>query len=294
MYNQRYATMKKLYILLLLLTTQSLIAQNYLPQSRGEVVEHTYYTLSYIEEHEQAEWVYYTLSPTSLTQRASRTDNFRADPKVSTLSATLEDYAGSGYDRGHLCPAASMAHNKVAMSESFYLSNMSPQHPSFNRGTWKKLEEHVRSLAMADSLLHVVTGAILTDSLGSIGQNGVTIPRYYYKALYSPKRGEMLGYVMENCKLDEALESYATTIDHIESLAGVDLFYELGDSVELLESRINLSNWVTDLSVEPTAITPTNETQEATSSRCQGRTSSGKQCSRTAQSGSSYCWQHQK
>ncbi len=120
---------------LLLTLTYSLSAQDLLPTSTtGQIVEHTYFTLSYSEDHEQAEWVYYELTPMLINGTQARTDNFRPDPKVSTVSAQLSDYKGSGYDRGHLCPAGDMKLNKTAMSETFYLSNMSPQEASFNRG----------------------------------------------------------------------------------------------------------------------------------------------------------------
>ncbi len=286
------------YMLLLSFLTlgSSLFAQSYLPASSGQLVEHTYFTLAYAEEHEQAEWVYYALSPETLAGDASRGDNFREDPKVATGSATLNDYKASGYDRGHLCPAASMSRNDVAMSESFYLSNMSPQLPSFNRGGWKRLEERVRDLALRDSVLHVVTGPILADSLGSIGENRVTIPSRYYKVLYSPKKRAMIGYVMENTKVDGALEEYAVSVDSIEKLTSIDFFAQLSGELQAYESSFDSSMWL----VEGEAITVTAAAQvdepnsEEQSNQCQGVTSSGVRCKRTAQSGSKYCWQHQK
>ncbi len=280
-----------LYALLFIFVSQSLFSQSYLPKSGGEVVEHSHYTLSYSEEHEQAEWVYYTLSPAKLAVNVSRSDNFREDSKVSTQSAALADYAGSGYDRGHLAPAASMSYNTTAMSESFFLSNMSPQHPSFNRGAWKRLEERVRELASTDSILHVVTGPIFTDPLGAIGANEVTVPRYYYKVLFSPKKGAMVGFVMENKKLDGAIESYATTVDHIEALSGVNFFAEFDAEFESYESTINLRRWTVPTTMPQS---PKVVAQPVESGQCQGKTAAGKLCSRKAQSGSNFCWQHQQ
>lgn len=89
---------------------------------KGEFIQHQFYSISYSEEHEQQNPV------------AKRKDNFRSDHMISTGSAESADYKGSGYDRGHLCPAKDMESSITAMSESFYMSNMSPQHPSFNRG----------------------------------------------------------------------------------------------------------------------------------------------------------------
>ena len=78
-------------------------------------------------------------------QVTKRKDNFRLDPVIKTGSAILADYKGSGYDRGHLAPAGDMAWSKKAMSESFFLTNMSPQVPGVHRGMWRILEEQIRT-----------------------------------------------------------------------------------------------------------------------------------------------------
>ncbi len=149
--------MKSRLILFLSILPQVLFAQ-YQPQSEGEIIEHTYYSLSYNETHEQANWVYYKIHK----GESERSGNFRPDAKVSTGSASLADYKGSGYDRGHICPAAAMKVNHVAMSETFYMSNMSPQLPSFNRGIWKDLEALVRRWGYYQET-HVVSGPVFKD-----------------------------------------------------------------------------------------------------------------------------------
>lgn len=168
------------------------------PKSKGEIIKHTYYTLAYSEENEQAYWVYYQLTPDLINGSQTRTDDFRADPAVLTGSATLEDYKGSGYDRGHLCPAADMTLNKTSMSETFYLSNMSPQVPEFNRGKWSTLEDQVRTWALSFDGLDVATGPIFKDNIGTIGGDKVTVPGYYYKVLYSESKKIMLGLILPN------------------------------------------------------------------------------------------------
>ncbi len=289
--------MKRLYYALIcsLIFCGVAFSQNYLPKSGGEVVAHNFYTLSYSEPHEQAEWVYYTITPSSLSGTASRSDNFREDPRVSTGSATLEDYRGSGYDRGHMCPAASMSRSTLAMSESFFMSNMSPQAPSFNRGAWKQLEERVRELALRDSVLHVVTGPIFTSPIGSIGSNNVTVPRHYYKVLYSEKKGEMVAFVMENTTLSSPLESYICSVDHVEQLTGIDFFASLSREVQQKEAVVNVAAWKVVGSAPKIKSTASSSTKtEAQSTQCKAKTSSGSQCKRTAESGSDYCWQHKQ
>ncbi|MFI3282984.1 MAG: DNA/RNA non-specific endonuclease [Rikenellaceae bacterium] len=232
---------KYILITTLLLMWSNICWAQYEPTTSGERVTHTYFCLDYNEEHEQANWVYYTLSPQNITGEAERTNTFRIDPKVSTRSASTSDYTKSGYDRGHLCPAADMSHNEVAMKESFYMSNMSPQAPSLNRGKWKSLEELVREWCKTKGELHITVGGVLKDGLPQIGANGVSVPESYYKVIYSVSDGEMIGFIMPNEKLELAVEEYATTIDNVEELIGIDLYPQLNDSIK--ESRIDLSKW---------------------------------------------------
>ena len=180
---------------------------DFFPTNNGEVVEHTYYSLSYLEEHEQAEWVHYKLNSTMLKGEIPRKKNYTIDQKISTYSSTLLDYKGSGYDRGHLAPAQDLSFNTTAMSESFYMSNMSPQHPSFNRGIWKKLESLVRSWG-AKSSVYVVTGPVLDDCSVTIGANNVCVPKYYYKVIYDVIDQKMISFLLPNVKGTKNLNEY--------------------------------------------------------------------------------------
>lgn len=214
-----------------------------LPVSGGERVVHTHFQLSYSELHEGALWVFYHLSPGMLEGDAVRKDNFRPDPKVSTFSAFPEDYVGTGYDRGHLCPAASMVMNQEAMDETFYMSNMSPQHPSLNRGRWKSLETKEREWTTLLDTLYIATGAVFSDSLGKIGANEVTIPRAYYKILWDGAQ-RIIGFIMPNEKCNEALEKYVVPVDSIELLTGIDFFSIIPDHLENeIESKADLIFW---------------------------------------------------
>jgi endonuclease G len=128
-----------------LFVPDSLPSVLFYPSSTGnQIIHHHGYSLSYNEEAEQADWVFYKLTPASISSSIERTNNFREDPFVNEGSAALKDYRKSGYDRGHLAPAGSMKADAENMSESFFMSNMSPQYPSFNRGVWKRLEGEVR------------------------------------------------------------------------------------------------------------------------------------------------------
>lgn len=280
--------MKLVFILLLLPLT--LFAQ-YQPNSGNQIIEHEYYTLNYNEQHEQADWVYYRLDADLINGGSARKDNFRPDPSVTTASATLSDYKASGYDRGHLAPAGDMK-TSVAMSESFYMSNMSPQAPSFNRGGWKNLEAMFRQWGYEHEI-YVVTGPIFKDNKGDIGDNHVTIPGYYYKIAYCPVEEQMIAFVMPNEKLTKPIESYVVPTDYVEQMTGIDFFSQLEDGLEdKLEASVIASDFEfkTYQSKGKTATT----TAVATSQQCKGITkTTGLRCKKKTSSATGFCHHHE-
>ena len=236
--------MKQLFLLLIYLPIIGFGQEILHPKSTGQLINHSYLSLSYNENHEQAEWVYYLLTSEMINGKYQRTENFRNDNKVTSGSAHKSDYFKSGYDRGHLAPAGDMKISSTSMSESFLLSNISPQNPSFNRGGWKRLETQVRSWVLSENEMFVVTGPVLSNPIGSIGSNSVTIPRYFYKIVYSKLENKMIGLLMPNKKINNELKYYVKSVDYIENLTGIDFFHQLDDKYEdKLESKINLKKW---------------------------------------------------
>ena len=215
----------------------------------GQIVHHQFYTLSYNEEHEQPEWVAYEITVDRLNNKvADRTDNFRPDPAVKTKSATPSDYRRSGYTRGHLVPAGDMGFDKRAMSETFYMSNMSPQVRNFNMGVWRELEEQTRDWARKYKHLYVVTGPVLTEpEFDRIGKNIVTVPRNYYKVILDVTQPEYkgIGFVIPNAISDEHLTEYAMPIDEVEALTGLDFFPKLltEELENELEGQTDVRRW---------------------------------------------------
>ena len=172
-----------------------------LPIENEEIIQRQAYTLAYNEAHEQANWVAYMLLKNQSNSRVERSNRFMVDPLVSTGSATNADYAKSGWDRGHLAPAADLSWSKEAMQSSFYYSNMSPQWPAFNRGIWKRLEEQVRDWSLLYDTLYVVTGPILSSNLPYIGPNKVSVPKAFFKALVAPNQKKELHFYLEMLNL---------------------------------------------------------------------------------------------
>jgi endonuclease G len=261
--------------------------------SGEEVIFHKGYSLLYNEDHEQASWVAYELTKEETNKIYDRTDKFIVDPLVKTGSATNSDYSGSGYDRGHLAPAADMGWSEVTMAESFYYSNMSPQEPGFNRGIWKKLEELVRDWAIENNSIYIATGPILTDGLTTIGTGKLLVPKYYYKVIldYTDPDIKAIGFLIPNSSQSGPLQNFVVTIDSIESFSGIDFFQKLPDEQESkLENSFNINSWTwTSTKSANTA----NIKKNTASSQCNGTTKSGSRCKNKTLNPSGYCYLHE-
>ena len=240
--------MKFLFVILLLIINVFSFAGSidYLPVPSNSIIRHTYYCLSYNEKYEQANWVYYTLTDKMVTGGGEeRSNKFKVDRMVSTGSAKSSDYTKSGYDRGHLCPAADMGFSPTSMKESFLMSNISPQAPDFNRGIWKELETEVRKWAKKEHQIYVVTGPVFKDNKGTIGADKVLVPGYFFKIIYEEtNEPKILAFVFPNRKSDRPLTDFTVSVDEAEKLTGFDFFSQLPDELEAkLESRVELSGW---------------------------------------------------
>ena len=261
--------------------------------SKDKIITHTGYSFLYNETHEQANWVAYDLSKEETNKLFERTNKFISDPKVKTGTASDKDYEGSGYDRGHLAPASDMGWSSTTMAESFYYSNMSPQTPSFNRGIWKKLEELVRTWAIENNTVYVVTGPVLTNRLQTIGPNKVSIPNYYYKVVldYSDPNIKGIGFILPNISSKEQLQYYAVSIDSVEKMTGIDFFPLLkDDQEELIEKTLCIKCW-SWMNIKTTS--ETNEDKATESVQCNGITKAGKRCKNKTLNLSGYCYHHE-
>lgn len=230
--------------------TRDVRLANYLPSVTGtnQVVKHTYYTLSYANAYEQSEWVAYELTKTRVNKGIEeRGNNFRPDASVKLGSATPDDYKSTGYDRGHLAPAKDMSFDATAMSESFFMSNMSPQEPGFNRGIWKELEEQVRDYAVQCDHVYVVTGPILPANIVKrVGKNKVAVPKSYYKVLLDMTGSSHKGiaFILPNEDSDKHLKEFVVTIDDVEKKTGLNFFPTLSKTDEAkLEAKSDITQW---------------------------------------------------
>jgi len=213
-----------------------------------QIIEHIGYTTSYNKNLGIPNWVVYVLTKGELKSVCEREGEFMADPDAKGKKISTYDYTGSGYDRGHMAPAADMKWGNQAMNESFYLSNVCPQSPKLNRGRWLNLENKSRDWARAYDSVMVVCGPIFTKKTHkTIGQNEIAVPDSFFKIIARVKKGKyyVIGFIFPNSNCTKNLEYYAVSVDDIESATGHNFFESFPDDLENeLESQVNISDWL--------------------------------------------------
>ena len=204
-------------------------------EKEGQQIRHKGYTLSYNESMRTPFWVAWEITRQELKGNEKRTNEFVPDPKVKGAKAYTYDYTSSGYDRGHMAPAADMKWSATAMEESFYMTNICPQVPSLNRGDWNDLEEKVRAWAKRYGSAYVACGPIYRNKNPKrIGKHKVGVPDAFFKVVLVKKglQVETIGFVFENRKGNAPLKQYARPVKEIERLTGMDFFSALPDDIE--------------------------------------------------------------
>lgn len=172
-----------------------------------------------------ASWVAYSVTPRQAIGCAPRVNAFAPDYSLQKgQRAELADYAGSGFDTGHLANNADMSWHPDVAKESFILSNMAPQLPGLNRGLWRQLESVIRSWAFTRANgVTIYTGSIydLNEDL-RIGPNNVIVPRGFYKIVVDNDRQVSLAFVFPHrANLGNDLRSVQATVSDVERFTGI-------------------------------------------------------------------------
>jgi len=214
---------------------------------KEQIINHLGFTVSYNGDWKIPNWVAYELTKEETEGTVPRYDKFVPDPEISSKeSATTYDYTNTGWDRGHMAPAADMKWSEQAMIESFYLSNICPQNSNLNRGIWEDLESQVRELAKQKGRIYVVCGPIVSKQPKTIGTNKVTIPDAFFKVLLQNKDDNWcaIGFLFANVSGRKLLSTYAMSVDEIETVTGIDFFPTLPDELEnAIESEVDFTQW---------------------------------------------------
>lgn len=216
---------------------------------KSQVINHLAFSVSYNDDWKLPNWVAYELTKSETFGDVDRCNSFSPDPKVMGEAVSHSDYTNNPgkYDRGHMAPAADMKWCEQAMEESFYTTNICPQNANLNRGDWNDIEELVRDYARQYGSVYVVSGPIVGDSPQYMGNyQKIAIPYAFYKAVLR-KKGDSwtaIGFVCNNESSSKPLLYYVRTIDEIEDMAVIDLFYSLPDDIEnMIESSDNIMDW---------------------------------------------------
>ena len=215
------------------------------------VLQRTNYTLSFNKSTNLPNWVAWRLDKKKLAEKVNRDRyKFVADPDMSGKNAVVtQDYARSGYDRGHMCPANDSRWSGEAMKESFYMTNICPQDPSLNSGDWNELEQACHKWA-EEGPIYIVCGPILykkskAEYIGK--EHKIRVPEAFFKVvLAGVEKGKprAVGFVYKNTKGNRPLDAYVNTVDEVERITGFDFFPELPDEVETkVESAYNIKDW---------------------------------------------------
>lgn len=195
------------------------------------------YTLSYNGQTRNAHWVYHKITEASLNKKMAREEcDFKEDPLLPEhIRAAKTDYVETGFDRGHLCPAAD-CETKQALENSFFLTNIAPQIPAFNRGYWKKTEQHVRELVKQYQAVHVFSGPLYLSHKARDGKNyvkyevigphNVAVPTHFFMLIFVEQSANKLlskAYIMPNKSIDAKtpLRKFSASVEEIERASGV-------------------------------------------------------------------------
>ena len=218
-----------------------------------QLLMNRHFSVGYSYYFRQAKWALEIVDPDKKDMNeVQRLNNFRPDFRVpKRFRADLSDYLDSGYDRGHLVSSANQIDENIQNSETFLLSNMSPQAPLFNRNKWRELEAAVRDLDAKKAVLetYVITGPIFdfTASITMIGEkdkNGISVPvpSHFYKCILTEEINgslKMWAFEMKNSSLTGKLSEYQVTTAYIEQRAGMLIWGNLtGPEIEKEKNKV--------------------------------------------------------
>ena len=212
----------------------------------AQEIRHFAYLTCYNYEWYIPNWVAYILTKDELNAVVDREGAFVPDPLAKGEKMNTSQYTNSGYDRGHMAPAADFKFDAVAMEECMYLSNICPQVPSLNRGRWLTLENKVRDWAAAYDSVLVIVGPVVKANYKTIGTMGVVVPEAFFKivARMDGNGYKALCFLMPNEKCPDDIYNYCVTIDSVEVLTGHDFFHTLPTNEQnAIESAIDKSGW---------------------------------------------------
>lgn len=214
-----------------------------------------YYALSYNRDKAIPNWAAWRISKADLGDLPRpNSDPFRPDPRLPDgwERVTPSDYTGSGFDRGHLSPSADRSGSEEGMSETFLMTNMTPQTPDLNRGPWVKLEAYLRTLVTRGNDVYIFAGVY--GEKGKLKKK-VSVPTNDWKIAVSVPRGAAISEInprtrviavdMPNVKAikNADWQLYRVTVRQIEQRTGYNFLSNLPQGLQdALENKMDTKN----------------------------------------------------
>ncbi len=211
-----------------------------------QIIRKTTYIVSYNQDTKLPNWVAWHLTADHTDGPVRRMSNFYEEESIIGPRATLEDYHGSGWSRGHMCPAGDNKWSEVAMYESFSLVNVCPQNANLNSGLWNSIEIDCRRWARQHGDIYIVCGPVfLNREHETIGENQIVVPEAFFKVILCLNgKPKAIGVIIRNTDGNKKRDLYYNSIDQVERITGYDFYYNLPDSIEdVVESSANIKDW---------------------------------------------------
>ncbi len=204
------------------------------------------YIVSYNKDWRLPNWVAWHLTAEHADGDAPRRNSFREDVQVPSPRATPQDYKGSGWSRGHMCPSGDNKWDESANHQTFLMTNICPQDTRLNSGLWNSIEMDCRKWSKKYGDIYIVCGPLpLRGAYNTIGDNKVAVPRAFFKVVLclsgAPKA---FGFVVKNNSGEKKRDLYYNTVRDVERLTGLDFFHKLPDVIEnMIETHANIYEW---------------------------------------------------
>jgi endonuclease G, mitochondrial len=224
--------------------------EQYMPTSTcGEIIHYSNYSVSFCEKYRLSEWAIYYITDEDVSGLGYSIKGFYflRDPNLKGRDADQAAFYKNVYDKGHLVPAQDMNYDLQKMGETYFFTNVSPQHKDLNRGGWKILEKQIREWTRKFGEVAVISGWVTKDIKSFIygpseiftkeeyifDSKYIPVPNYFYKVYIDVKNSRSIAFLFPNEALTKPLLEYVVSIDYLESVTGLDFFYKLSDEDEL-------------------------------------------------------------
>lgn len=211
-----------------------------------QILYRTSYIVSYNRDTKIPNWVAWNLTADHTDGPYNRLGNFHEDEDVMQPRATIEDYRGCGWSRGHMCPAGDNKWDESAMYDTFSLTNVCPQNANLNSGLWNSIEMDCRKWARRFGDVYIICGPVFMNREHEIiGGNQIYVPEAFFKVVLCLNgKPKGIGFIIRNTDGNKKHDLYYNTIDQVERITGMDFFPALIDEIEEeVESEADINDW---------------------------------------------------